>query len=178
MQAARVNLGQVGWDRIIFALQVLVSHLEPRCEPIADRPKLPRGFTWQDLKDLIRQEASHGIWTEMYRHPDGSTGEVGYVRVQRREEADNLYSKSTSANNSNVLECRVTFAAQISWSTLADCKSIYSTPARLFRRRYAALAAMDSALQPSAAKLLRSTVSWRLHPGRHWDRKQAMSNLL
>ncbi|KAK3070949.1 hypothetical protein LTR53_009538 [Teratosphaeriaceae sp. CCFEE 6253] len=40
---------------------------------------LPIRYTWQDLKDLIRKEASHGIWTEMALYPDGRTGGKGHV---------------------------------------------------------------------------------------------------
>nr|POE93214.1 protein hrb1 [Quercus suber] len=57
--------------------------------------QLPNGFTWQDLKDLIRREASHGIWTDMAVFPDGRTGGKGYARVQRSDEARALYGKDT-----------------------------------------------------------------------------------
>ena len=56
--------------------------------------KLPKRFTWQDLKDLVRKEAAHGIWTEMAYFSNGQTGETGWARVQRQEEARRLYSES------------------------------------------------------------------------------------
>ncbi|KAK4549130.1 hypothetical protein LTR36_007587 [Oleoguttula mirabilis] len=56
---------------------------------------LPRKYTWQDLKDLIRSHASHGIWTDMAIYPNGQTGGKGYARVQRPDEAHNLYQYLT-----------------------------------------------------------------------------------
>jgi hypothetical protein len=55
--------------------------------------KLPERYTWQDLKDLVRNEAAHGIWTEMASLPNGQTGKTGWARVKRREEARRLYCK-------------------------------------------------------------------------------------
>jgi hypothetical protein len=55
--------------------------------------KLPKCYTWQDLKDLVRNEAAHGIWTEMASFANGQTGETGWCRVKRSEEARRLYSK-------------------------------------------------------------------------------------
>ncbi|EME78010.1 uncharacterized protein MYCFIDRAFT_79248 [Pseudocercospora fijiensis CIRAD86] len=52
---------------------------------------LPKRYTWQDLKDLIRRHAAHGIWTEMAVYPNGQTGGKGYARVQRQDEAIRLY---------------------------------------------------------------------------------------
>ncbi|KAF2770925.1 RNA-binding domain-containing protein [Teratosphaeria nubilosa] len=52
---------------------------------------LPERYTWQDLKDLIRREASHGIWTSMNFSFDGSPGSKGSARMQRKEEAVRLY---------------------------------------------------------------------------------------
>ena len=56
--------------------------------------KLPERYTWQDLKDLVRNEAAHGIWTEMANVANGQTGETGWARVKRKEEARRLYSES------------------------------------------------------------------------------------
>ena len=80
--------------------------------------QLPQKYTWQDLKDLIRREASHGIWTEMALYPNGKTGGKGHVssvsscyllpeihadyiltaqaRVKRPDEARNLYCTSST----------------------------------------------------------------------------------
>ncbi|KAK5699907.1 hypothetical protein LTR97_006041 [Elasticomyces elasticus] len=63
---------------------------------------LPQQYTWQDLKDLIRREASHGIWTEMTLYPNGNPGGRGHARVKRPDEARNLYSYLTT----NVIENR------------------------------------------------------------------------
>ncbi|KAK4896274.1 hypothetical protein LTR27_005796 [Elasticomyces elasticus] len=63
---------------------------------------LPQQYTWQDLKDLIRREASHGIWTEMILYPNGKSGGTGHARVKRPDEARNLYSYLTT----NVIENR------------------------------------------------------------------------
>ncbi|KAK0905670.1 hypothetical protein LTR91_011117 [Friedmanniomyces endolithicus] len=57
---------------------------------------LPLQYTWQDLKDLIRREASHGIWTEMALYPNGKSGGKGHARVKRPEEARNLYTYLTT----------------------------------------------------------------------------------
>ncbi|KXT16081.1 hypothetical protein AC579_7126 [Pseudocercospora musae] len=56
---------------------------------------LPKRYTWQDLKDLIRRHAAHGIWTEMAVYPNGQTGGKGYARVQRQDEAIRLYKYLT-----------------------------------------------------------------------------------
>jgi hypothetical protein len=56
--------------------------------------KLPKGYTWQDLKDLVRKEAAHSVWTEMALFSTGRSGETGWARVQRREEATRLYGES------------------------------------------------------------------------------------
>ncbi|TKA22347.1 hypothetical protein B0A50_08166 [Salinomyces thailandicus] len=63
---------------------------------------LPKKYTWQDLKDLIRREASHSIWTEMHIFPNGQPGGKGHARVQREDEARNLYRYLTT----NVIEHR------------------------------------------------------------------------
>ncbi|KAK5126256.1 hypothetical protein LTR85_010491 [Meristemomyces frigidus] len=63
---------------------------------------LPRNYTWQDLKDVIRTVASHGIWTDMAVYPNGQTGGKGYARVQQSDEARNLYQYLTT----NVVENR------------------------------------------------------------------------
>jgi len=55
--------------------------------------KLPERYTWQDLKDLVRNEAAHGIWTEMASTANGQTGQTGWARVKRDEEAKRLYCK-------------------------------------------------------------------------------------
>lgn len=56
--------------------------------------KLPKNYRWHDLKDLVREKATHGIWTEMVWPPDCQTGGVGLARLQRSVEAENLYRKS------------------------------------------------------------------------------------
>jgi hypothetical protein len=71
--------------------------VQPRSHPDASF-KLPRRYTWQDLKDLVRKEAAHGIWTEMAFFSNGQSGETGWARVQRDEEASRLYSKSGSGS--------------------------------------------------------------------------------
>ncbi|KAK5113509.1 hypothetical protein LTR62_003378 [Meristemomyces frigidus] len=58
---------------------------------------LPRRYTWQDLKDLIRREASHGVWAEMAFYPNGQTGGKGHARVKRQDEARNLYRYLTTS---------------------------------------------------------------------------------
>lgn len=58
--------------------------------------KLPKRYTWQDLKDLVRREAAHGIWTEMAYYRNGQSGETGWARLQRRDEAARLYSETIS----------------------------------------------------------------------------------
>ncbi|KAI6791696.1 hypothetical protein KC332_g17664 [Hortaea werneckii] len=63
---------------------------------------LPKEYTWQDLKDLIRGEASHGIWTDMHIHPNGKAGGKGHARVQREDEARKLYRYLTT----NLIERR------------------------------------------------------------------------
>lgn len=55
--------------------------------------QLPKRFTWQDLKDLIRQQAAHGVWTEMAVYANGSAAGTGHARVQRTDEAIRLYSE-------------------------------------------------------------------------------------
>ena len=42
----------------------------------------------------MRKEAAHGIWTEMAFFSNGQTGETGWARVQRQDEAGKLYSES------------------------------------------------------------------------------------
>lgn len=58
------------------------------------REQLPTSYTWQDLKDLIRPEAWHGVWTEMESNPDRQGSGVGFARVKKYEQAINLFSKS------------------------------------------------------------------------------------
>ncbi|KAI5361440.1 Putative RNA recognition motif domain, nucleotide-binding alpha-beta plait domain superfamily [Septoria linicola] len=57
---------------------------------------LPRRYTWQTLKDLIRHQATHGVWTEMAVYPHGRTAGTGHARIQRKDEADRLYHYLTS----------------------------------------------------------------------------------
>ncbi|KAH9819840.1 RNA recognition motif domain (RRM 6) [Teratosphaeria destructans] len=59
--------------------------------PVENVIQLPERYTWQDLKDLIRREASHGIWTNMVFFPDGSPGSKGSARMQRKDEALRLF---------------------------------------------------------------------------------------
>jgi hypothetical protein len=83
-------------DLIIFASKVYVT-VNLCSQEVAltfNSCKLPKRYTWQDLKDLVRKEAAHGIWTEMAFFSNGQTGETGWARVQRSEEASRLYSKS------------------------------------------------------------------------------------
>jgi hypothetical protein len=68
--------------------------VQPRSRTDVISCKLPKRYTWQDLKDLVRKEAARGIWTEMAFFSNGQTGETGWARVQRSEEASRLYSKS------------------------------------------------------------------------------------
>ena len=56
--------------------------------------QLPEHWTWQDLKDLVRKEATHGIWTDMVaEYPSGKPSGKGYVRAQRANEAVKLYGE-------------------------------------------------------------------------------------
>ncbi|KAF2169595.1 hypothetical protein M409DRAFT_20008 [Zasmidium cellare ATCC 36951] len=63
---------------------------------------LPKRYTWQDLKDLIRCKANHGIWTEITLWPNGQPSGKGHARVQRQDEAYKLYRWLTE----NVVENR------------------------------------------------------------------------
>lgn len=65
--------------------------------------QLPSRYTWQDLKDLIRQSAEHGIWTEMAVYPNGQTGGTGWARVQRGYEAIALFSKPHAPRKCNTI---------------------------------------------------------------------------
>ncbi|KAF2214195.1 hypothetical protein CERZMDRAFT_95468 [Cercospora zeae-maydis SCOH1-5] len=49
---------------------------------------LPNNYTWKDLKDLIRNRATHGVWAEMQRP---TVAGVGYARVNIPDEALQLY---------------------------------------------------------------------------------------
>ncbi|KAL9528092.1 hypothetical protein SMMN14_08098 [Sphaerulina musiva] len=60
---------------------------------------LPKRFTWQDLKDLIRQQAAHGVWTEMAVYANGSAAGTGHARVQRTDEAIRLYKYLTEGRH-------------------------------------------------------------------------------
>ncbi|KAM3422147.1 hypothetical protein BST61_g2517 [Cercospora zeina] len=53
---------------------------------------LPPTYTWQDLKDLIKNRARHGLWADMMVAPGRPTGAgVGYARLERPDEALQLY---------------------------------------------------------------------------------------
>lgn len=53
--------------------------------------KLPKRYTWKDLKDLIRPQARHGIWAV---YPYERTAGTGSARVKLKDEADRLYRKT------------------------------------------------------------------------------------
>jgi hypothetical protein len=81
-------------DPFISALNLYVLPWHVLLEPkLTLYTKLPKRYTWQDLKDLVRNEAAHGIWTEMALTANGQTGETGWARVKRSEEARRLYCK-------------------------------------------------------------------------------------
>ncbi|KAK4611872.1 hypothetical protein CLAFUW4_12858 [Fulvia fulva] len=63
---------------------------------------LPDRYTWQDLKDMIRRRAAHGVWTDMAVLPNGQPGGKGYARIQRSNEASDLYKYLTQ----NIIEGR------------------------------------------------------------------------
>ena len=57
--------------------------------------QLPSGYTWQDLKDLIRPTATHGVWTrtpmnELYSRSQRA-GQDGCVRMTKWSEAKATY---------------------------------------------------------------------------------------
>lgn len=69
-----------------------MQHITSYTVTLISITQLPERYTWQDLKDLVRQEAAHGIWTEI--GSPNAVGRVGMARVQRSQEAGRLYSKS------------------------------------------------------------------------------------
>ena len=56
--------------------------------------KLPPGYTWQNLKDLVRPKASHSVWTDVainFRSQPSS--QKGYVKLKLRDETAAAYSE-------------------------------------------------------------------------------------
>lgn len=70
-----------------------VSKPMRRLRPLTDRPQLPRRYTWQDLKDLIRKQAAHNCWTEMAVLSNGQSDGKGAARVPKADEATKLFSE-------------------------------------------------------------------------------------
>ena len=59
--------------------------------------KLPDKFTWKDLKDEIRKDATHGVWTSVEIRAHGQhTVPRHFVRAKRQDEAVAAYSKYAS----------------------------------------------------------------------------------
>lgn len=58
--------------------------------------KLPKGYSWKDLKDLAREVTSgEPGWADVESHPPGQTrtSETGCVRVTKYNEAVRIYSE-------------------------------------------------------------------------------------
>ena len=53
----------------------------------------------------MRKEAAHGILTEMAFFSNGQTGETGWARVQRQDEAGKLYSESGNCSGRREYTC-------------------------------------------------------------------------
>ncbi|SMY28975.1 unnamed protein product [Zymoseptoria tritici ST99CH_1A5] len=84
---------------------------------------LPRRYTWQDLKDLIRKQATHNCWTEMAVLSNGQSDGKGAARVPKADEATKLfnYLAQTLVENSPLVVHMWNIGGPIAIMTRCNC---------------------------------------------------------